>query len=159
MEKAKKIPMRQCLGCNEHKPKRELIRLVRTPEGEVVADMTGKKNGRGAYLCPSESCLRRVQRSKSAEKVKALIGVSPQETAVAPNLSVKENLDLICGIHLFSKEKTKEKIAEIKKSLDPVDFSCLFMQRGIEKEGLAFPSDSLKYSCLQNRRNPLKLRV
>jgi predicted RNA-binding protein YlxR (DUF448 family) len=61
--------MRQCLGCNEHKPKRELIRIVRTPEGEVVADMTGKKNGRGAYLCPSESCLRRVQRSKRAEKV------------------------------------------------------------------------------------------
>ena len=69
MEKVKKIPMRQCLGCNEHKPKKELIRLVRTPEGEVVADMTGKKNGRGAYLCPSESCLRRVQRSKRAEKV------------------------------------------------------------------------------------------
>ena len=69
MEKVKKIPMRQCLGCNEHKPKRELIRIVRTPEGEVVADMTGKKNGRGAYLCPSESCLRRVQRSKRAEKV------------------------------------------------------------------------------------------
>ena len=42
---------------------------MRTPEGEVVADMTGKKNGRGAYLCPSESCLRRVQRSKRAEKV------------------------------------------------------------------------------------------
>jgi predicted RNA-binding protein YlxR (DUF448 family) len=69
MEKVKKIPMRQCLGCNEHKPKRELIRIVRTPEGEVVADMTGKKNGRGAYLCPAESCLRRVQRSKRAEKV------------------------------------------------------------------------------------------
>ena len=69
MEKVKKIPMRQCIGCNEHKPKRELIRIVRTPEGEVVADMTGKKNGRGAYLCPSESCLRRVQRSKRAEQV------------------------------------------------------------------------------------------
>ena len=69
MEKVKKIPMRQCLGCNEHKPKKELIRLVRTPEGEVVADMTGKKNGRGAYLCPAESCLRRVQKSKRAEKV------------------------------------------------------------------------------------------
>ena len=69
MEKVKKIPMRQCLGCNEHKPKRELIRVVRTPEGEVVADLTGKKNGRGAYLCHSESCLRRVQKSKRAEKV------------------------------------------------------------------------------------------
>ena len=69
MEKVKKIPMRQCLGCNEHKPKKELIRLVRTPAGEVVADMTGKKNGRGAYLCQSEACLRRVQKSKRAEKV------------------------------------------------------------------------------------------
>ncbi len=69
MEKVKKIPMRQCLGCNEHKPKRELIRLVRTPEDEVVADMTGKKNGRGAYLCPAESCLQRVRKSKRAEKV------------------------------------------------------------------------------------------
>lgn len=69
MEKVKKIPMRQCLGCNEHKPKRELIRIVRTPEGEVVADMTGKKNGRGAYLCKSEACLGRVQKSKRAEKV------------------------------------------------------------------------------------------
>jgi ABC-2 type transport system ATP-binding protein len=56
--------------------------------------------------------------SKSAEKVKALIGVSPQETAVAPNLSVKENLDLICGIHRFGKEKTKEKIAELAEQFD-----------------------------------------
>ena len=64
MEKIKKIPMRQCLGCNEHKPKRELIRVVRTPEGEVVADLTGKKNGRGAYLCPKASCLSRLQKSK-----------------------------------------------------------------------------------------------
>ena len=69
MEKVKKIPMRQCLGCNEHKPKRELIRILRTPEGEVIADVTGKKNGRGAYLCPSKTCLGRVQKSKRAEKV------------------------------------------------------------------------------------------
>ena len=69
MEKVKKIPMRQCLGCNEHRPKRELIRVVRTPEGEVVADLTGKKNGRGAYLCPKASCLARLQKSKRAEKV------------------------------------------------------------------------------------------
>lgn len=67
-QKAKKIPMRQCLGCNEHKPKRELIRVVRTPEGEVVADTTGKKNGRGAYLCPSGECLRRAQKSRRLER-------------------------------------------------------------------------------------------
>ena len=64
MEKVKKIPMRQCLGCNEHKPKRELIRILRTPEGEVVADMTGKKNGRGAYLCHDVKCLRRARKSR-----------------------------------------------------------------------------------------------
>ncbi len=67
-QKAKKIPMRQCLGCNEHLPKRELIRVVRTPEGEVVADLTGKKNGRGAYLCPKAACLRKAQKSKRLEK-------------------------------------------------------------------------------------------
>ncbi|MBQ2807186.1 MAG: YlxR family protein [Clostridia bacterium] len=67
-QKAKKIPMRQCLGCNEHFPKRELIRIVRTPEGEVVADTTGKKNGRGAYLCQKISCLRKAQKSKRLER-------------------------------------------------------------------------------------------
>lgn len=67
-QKAKKIPMRQCLGCNEHLPKRELIRVVRTPEGEVVADATGKKNGRGAYICPKAACLRKAQKSKRLER-------------------------------------------------------------------------------------------
>ena len=60
--------MRQCLGCNEHFPKRELIRIVRTPEGEVVADTTGKKNGRGAYLCHKGSCLRKAQKSKRLDR-------------------------------------------------------------------------------------------
>jgi predicted RNA-binding protein YlxR (DUF448 family) len=67
--KPKKIPLRMCLGCAEMKPKAELIRVVKEPDGTVCLDSTGKKNGRGAYLCPSESCLRRVQRSKRAEKV------------------------------------------------------------------------------------------
>ena len=58
-QKVKKIPMRQCLGCNEHKPKIELIRVVRTPEGETVLDFTGKKSGRGAYVCRSLSCLKK----------------------------------------------------------------------------------------------------
>ena len=67
-QKAKKIPMRQCLGCNEHFPKRELISVVSTPEGEVVADATGKKNGRGAYICPKSACLRKAQKSKRLER-------------------------------------------------------------------------------------------
>ena len=55
--KAKKIPMRMCLGCREMKPKKELLRIVHGPDGSVTADATGKKPGRGAYICISEECL------------------------------------------------------------------------------------------------------
>ena len=64
----KKIPMRQCVGCREMKPKRELIRVVRSPEGEVSLDFKGKKPGRGAYLCPDPNCLKKAMRSKSLER-------------------------------------------------------------------------------------------
>ena len=64
----KKIPMRQCLGCREMKPKRELIRVVRSPEGEISLDFTGKKSGRGAYVCPSADCLARARKSKALER-------------------------------------------------------------------------------------------
>lgn len=63
----KKIPMRQCLGCREMKPKRELIRVVKSPQGEISLDFKGKKPGRGAYLCPREECLKRVRKSKALE--------------------------------------------------------------------------------------------
>lgn len=64
----KKIPMRQCLGCREMKPKRELMRIVRTPEGEIHADRSGKANGRGAYLCPRTECLEKAIRSKALSR-------------------------------------------------------------------------------------------
>ena len=64
----KKIPMRQCLGCREMKPKRELIRVVRSPEGEISLDFRGKANGRGAYLCPREDCLKKAVRAKALER-------------------------------------------------------------------------------------------
>ena len=67
-QKVRKIPVRQCLGCNEHKPKNELMRVVRTPEGDTVLDFTGKKSGRGAYVCKSLSCLRKARKSKRLEK-------------------------------------------------------------------------------------------
>ena len=61
----KKIPMRQCLGCREMKPKKELIRVVRSPEGELSLDFRGKKPGRGAYLCPDPACLARAKKSRA----------------------------------------------------------------------------------------------
>ncbi len=67
-KKVKKIPVRQCLGCNEHKPKRELLRVVRSPEGDVSLDFTGKKSGRGAYICQDVKCLRRARKSKRIDR-------------------------------------------------------------------------------------------
>ena len=64
----KKIPQRQCMGCRERKPKRDMIRIVRTPEGVVSLDFGGKMNGRGAYICPDSECLKRVQKSKALER-------------------------------------------------------------------------------------------
>ena len=64
----KKIPMRQCLGCREMKPKPELLRVVRSPEGEISLDTRGKKPGRGAYICPNSECLRRAVKSHALDR-------------------------------------------------------------------------------------------
>jgi len=66
--KVKKIPMRQCLGCSEHFPKAELLRVVLSPEGDISLDFTGKKSGRGAYVCRKSSCLAKAQKTKRLEK-------------------------------------------------------------------------------------------
>ena len=63
----KKIPQRRCVGCGDHFPKFELVRVLRTPEGEVVLDLTGKKSGRGAYICKKAACLKKAQKSKRIE--------------------------------------------------------------------------------------------
>ncbi|MCD8075275.1 MAG: YlxR family protein [Lachnospiraceae bacterium] len=64
----KKIPTRKCTGCQEMKSKRELLRVLRTPEGEIVVDATGRKNGRGAYLCRSLDCLEKAVKNKGLER-------------------------------------------------------------------------------------------
>lgn len=64
----KKVPMRMCLGCSEMKPKRELIRVVKQPDGTVLLDRTGKAAGRGAYLCPQAECLQKARKSRRLER-------------------------------------------------------------------------------------------
>ena len=64
----KKIPQRQCMGCRERMEKRELIRVVRTPDGQVSLDFGGKVSGRGAYICPDPACLKKVQKSKALDR-------------------------------------------------------------------------------------------
>ena len=73
----KKIPQRQCMGCRERREKRAMIRVVRTPEGEGTLDFSGKKNGRGAYLCPNPDCLKKAIRSKALDR--SLEVTIPQE--------------------------------------------------------------------------------
>ena len=85
----KKIPMRQCLGCREMRPKRELIRIVRSPEGVVSLDSKGKASGRGAYICPNAECLKRAIKAKAVSRA---FGVEiPQEIYDSLNLQMEEH--------------------------------------------------------------------
>ena len=68
MSAVKKIPMRQCIGCGEMKSKKEMIRVLKTTEGDIVLDATGRKNGRGAYLCKNPDCLEKAMKSKGLER-------------------------------------------------------------------------------------------
>lgn len=68
MMKTKKIPMRMCLGCGEMKPKRELIRVVKSKEGDIFLDLTGKKSGRGAYICKSVECFEKARKARKFER-------------------------------------------------------------------------------------------
>ena len=64
----RKIPLRRCTGCNEQKSKKELVRVVRSPQGEIALDRVGKMPGRGAYLCPSAQCLAKARKAKRLER-------------------------------------------------------------------------------------------
>ena len=68
MMKTKKIPMRMCLGCGEMKPKRELIRVVKSEKGDISLDLTGKKSGRGAYICKSVECFEKARKARKFER-------------------------------------------------------------------------------------------
>lgn len=68
MAAGKKVPLRQCLGCGEMKSKKEMLRIIRTAEGEVFLDVTGKKNGRGAYICKDAGCLEKARKKKALDR-------------------------------------------------------------------------------------------
>ena len=84
----KKIPMRPCVGCREMKPKKELIRVVRSPEGQVSLDFRGKLPGRGAYVCPDPACLAKARKSKALER--AFSAPLPEEVYQALEEQMKE---------------------------------------------------------------------
>lgn len=86
----RKIPLRRCMGCNESKPKKELVRVVRTSTGEILLDTTGRTPGRGAYVCPCEACFAKARRAKRFER--ALECEIPEEVydAMASRIAGKE---------------------------------------------------------------------
>ena len=85
----KKIPMRQCMGCSEHKPKKELLRVVLSPDGEVSLDFTGKKSGRGAYICKNVKCLQKAR--KNQRIAKSLDAAIPDEVYDKLEAELTEN--------------------------------------------------------------------
>ena len=89
-QKKRKVPLRQCLGCNEHKPKGELLRVVRTPEGEIQLDFKGKMNGRGAYICFDPACLTKARKSRRIER--NLDCAIPEEVYDRMEKELKENV-------------------------------------------------------------------
>lgn len=86
--KQKKLPLRKCLGCGEVKDKRELVRVVRSPEGEISLDLTGKKPGRGAYICPDASCLNKARKAKRIDR--AFECTVPEEVYQAMERELKD---------------------------------------------------------------------
>ena len=88
-KKVKKIPMRRCEGCNEHKPKAELLRVVRDPEGGISLDFKGKKSGRGAYICRDVKCLRKARKSHRIDR--DLECVIPEEVYDAMEQELENN--------------------------------------------------------------------
>ena len=68
MANVKKVPLRKCIGCNEMKNKKEMIRVLKTTDDQIILDATGKKNGRGAYLCFSKECLQKAMKSRGLER-------------------------------------------------------------------------------------------
>ena len=85
----KKIPQRQCMGCRERKEKREMIRVVRSPEGGISLDFRGKAPGRGAYICPKMECLKKAIRAKSLER--SLDTAIPEEIYARLEQEMEEN--------------------------------------------------------------------
>lgn len=87
----KKIPMRQCTGCREMKPKKELIRVVRSPDGTVSIDLRGKQSGRGAYVCGNPECLKKARKSRALERT---LSVSiPEEIYDTMEQQLEESLN------------------------------------------------------------------
>ena len=101
MQKVKKIPQRQCVGCREMKDKRALIRAVKSPQGEVSLDFTGKKPGRGAYVCPNSECLKMCIRDRKLTKSEDMPVLDRWLITKLNELMVKAEQSYCCTLSLI----------------------------------------------------------
>ena len=111
----KKIPMRQCIGCGEMKPKKEMIRVIKTAEDEIILDTTGRKNGRGAYICPESECLQKAIKWKNLrpDKVLSMLGIAAKSGSVvsgefSTEKAVKEGRAYLVIVAGDSSDNTKK---------------------------------------------------
>ena len=107
----KHIPLRTCVSCHENKSKRELLRVVRTPDGHVSVDATGKKSGRGAYLCARLSCWKQALKSKRLEQVLKIEAIPPEDLAGLEAFIATLPEDLPASVPA---QATRKKVAESK---------------------------------------------
>ena len=90
MKTKSKVPLRQCTGCREMKEKKDLLRILRTDTGEVILDITGRRNGRGAYVCRNAECLKKAQKSRAIERALGMVIPDPVIDAVLKELKELE---------------------------------------------------------------------
>ena len=147
----KKIPQRQCMGCRERKAKRELIRVVRSPEGEVSLDFGGKKNGRGAYICPNPECLKKAIRSKALDRSLEVTIPEGEEPVGAIARAGKAYLILVAA------DASDNTWRRAKSFAAGTDQQCVRLKSTKEEMGFAIGRTSLAIAAVTDVRLALTL--
>ena len=147
MMKTKKIPMRMCLGCGEMKPKRELIRVVKSKEGDISLDLTGKKSGRGAYICKSVECF---EKARKARKFERSFSLGKMNNKIGLVTMCRKAGKLVMGMDMVKDACNTGKACAVfaatdfsPKSLKEIKFNCY--KNGIKLYSLGMTMDDIHF--------------
>lgn len=120
-ELQKKIPLRMCVGCREMRPKRELVRVVCSKDGQISVDLTGKAAGRGAYVCPTEECLKKAVKTRALERAFSQKSNPKSLTGLRRRLSTQNRTAKFCGRKARSGARFAELIREQQRGVSCFD--------------------------------------